>query len=308
MVQLASTEKVPELRQEAVRQLGPMGAKDELWTLYQKETTPEIKRQILGSLFVSGDAAHLIDVANTEQNVELRRRAIDASARATAQAERSLRRVSADLHDGPAQYVALAAMRMGSLVPATEEGRREAAALGEALQTALGEILADLVQPRPMTRLLQGDVGSGKTVVAAAAGLVAVAHSAQVAVMAPTEILAEQHFRTLTALGGVAGLVPALWTGSTPAGERRELARRLLLPAGDRFALDLVVGTHALLEEEVPLPRLGLVVVDEQHRFGVRQRAQLANKGKGFPDVLVMSATPIPRSRAPTPISRAWKS
>jgi len=116
--------------------------------------------------------------------------------------------------------------------------------------------------------------------------------------MAPTEILAEQHFRTLAALGKAAGIVPALWTGSTGVAARRELRKRLRLPASDPGALDLLVGTHALLEDDVPLPRLGLVVVDEQHRFGVRQRAQLAKKGAGFPDVLVMTATPIPRSLA----------
>jgi ATP-dependent DNA helicase RecG len=152
--------------------------------------------------------------------------------------------------------------------------------------------------PRSMHRLLVGDVGAGKTVVAFLAAACAIEAGFQVAFMAPTEILAEQHLRTLTALGAPAGIVPALWTGSTPARARRELAARLRLPAGDPGALDLLVGTHALLEDEVPLPRLGLVVVDEQHRFGVRQRAQLAAKGSGFPDVLVMTATPIPRTLA----------
>jgi ATP-dependent DNA helicase RecG len=165
-----------------------------------------------------------------------------------------------------------------------------------AQKRAVNEIVTDMKAERSMHRLLVGDVGSGKTVVALLAAACAAEAGFQVAFMAPTEILAEQHFRTLTALGGAAGLAPALWTGSTPAGERKELARRLRLPAVDRFAIDLVVGTHALLEDEVPLPRLGLVVVDEQHRFGVRQRAQLAKKGAGFPDVLVMTATPIPRS------------
>ncbi|MGH7726391.1 MAG: ATP-dependent DNA helicase RecG [Candidatus Eiseniibacteriota bacterium] len=167
-----------------------------------------------------------------------------------------------------------------------------------AQKRAVNEIVRDMKRDRSMHRLLVGDVGSGKTVVALIAAACAVEAGHQVALMAPTEILAEQHFRTLTALGRAAGLVPALWTGSTGEVARKEMRRRLRLPAGDRFALDLVVGTHALLEEDVPLPRLGLVIVDEQHRFGVRQRAVLATRGPGFPDVLVMTATPIPRTLA----------
>ena len=168
----------------------------------------------------------------------------------------------------------------------------------KAQQRAVNEIVADMKAPRAMHRLLVGDVGTGKTVVALLAAVCAVEAGFQVAVMAPTEILAEQHFRTLSALGGAAGVVPALWTGSTPPSARREFRKRLELPAGAPGALDLLVGTHALIEEDVPLPRLGLVVVDEQHRFGVRQRALLASKGRGFPDVLVMTATPIPRTLA----------
>jgi ATP-dependent DNA helicase RecG len=145
-----------------------------------------------------------------------------------------------------------------------------------AQKRTVNEIVRDMKAPRPMHRLLVGDVGAGKTVVALLAAACAAEAGFQIAFMAPTEILAEQHFRTLSALGKAADLAPALWTGSTPESGRRELRRRLALPAGDPFALDLVVGTHALLEDDVPLPRLGLVVVDEQHRFGVRQRAQLA--------------------------------
>ncbi len=167
-----------------------------------------------------------------------------------------------------------------------------------AQKRAVNEIVLDMKARRSMHRMLVGDVGTGKTVVALLAAVCAVEAGFQVAVMAPTEILAEQHFRTLSALGQAAGVMPALWTGSTTEGARRELRKRLALPAGDALGLDLLVGTHALLEDEVPLPRLGLVVVDEQHRFGVRQRAQLAQKGSGFPDVLVMTATPIPRSLA----------
>ena len=157
---------------------------------------------------------------------------------------------------------------------------------------ALDEIVADLKAPRPMHRLLIGDVGSGKTVVALLAALHVVEAGHQAAFMAPTEILARQHAATLTRLAAPAGVAVAALTGATPAAERRTLAARLLA----REPM-LVVGTHALLEEKVALPALGLAVVDEQHRFGVGQRAALAQKG-ALPDVLVLTATPIPRTLA----------
>ncbi|HBY94573.1 MAG TPA: DNA helicase RecG [Chloroflexi bacterium] len=175
---------------------------------------------------------------------------------------------------------------------------------------ALDEILGDVADPAPMSRLLQGDVGSGKTVVAAAAMLIAVAAGTQVAFMAPTEILAEQHYKSLTALLsqpaeenaradgqpllGTRDPAIALLIGSTPAAERRDLLGRLA--AGE---VDIIVGTHALIQPDVTFKELGLVVVDEQHRFGVEQRGALRQKGgAASPDVLVMSATPIPRSLA----------
>ena len=161
---------------------------------------------------------------------------------------------------------------------------------------ALAEILADLREARPMARLLQGDVGSGKTVVAAAAVLVAHANGRQAAVMAPTEILAEQHFHNLRGL--YAGLDDAdrpsvaLLTGSTRAAERRKT-----LAAAGAGEIDVLVGTHALIQETVGFDRLGLAVVDEQHRFGVRQRAGLPDKATGAqPHLLSMTATPIPRT------------
>ena len=165
---------------------------------------------------------------------------------------------------------------------------------------ALEEIRADMAAPKPMSRLLQGDVGSGKTVVAAAAALVAIADGHQAAILAPTELLAEQHVRSL---GRLFGLLPeerrpalALLTGSTPAAERRAIDEGL-----QSGALNLLIGTHAILEERVVFQRLGLAVIDEQHRFGVGQRHALRAKGAGAgynPDVLVMTATPIPRSLA----------
>lgn len=161
-------------------------------------------------------------------------------------------------------------------------------------EQALAEILSDMAQPHPMHRLLQGDVGSGKTVVAAAAIVEAVASGAQAAVMAPTEILATQHEQTFRRLLGPLGLRVGLITGSLKPGEK--IAQRAGIAAG-RF--DVAVGTHALITDRVVFDDLGLVVIDEQHKFGVEQRGLLYGKG-ARPDVLVMTATPIPRTLAMT--------
>jgi ATP-dependent DNA helicase RecG len=158
----------------------------------------------------------------------------------------------------------------------------------------IGEIEHDMTSGPPMLRLLQGDVGSGKTAVAFAAALGVVAGGSQVALMAPTEILAEQHHRTLGPWCERAGLRIALLTGSTPRAERTSLLA--LVEAG---RIDVVVGTHALIVGDVAFARLGLVVVDEQHRFGVEQRGLLRGKGD-MPHLLVMTATPIPRTMALT--------
>ncbi len=144
-----------------------------------------------------------------------------------------------------------------------------------------------------MNRLLQGDVGSGKTAVAAYGAWLAWKNGHQSALMAPTEILATQHFATLSALLSPAGIRVALLTGSMKAAEKRNIY--IALESGE---IDLVVGTHALLSEGVAFSRLGLVITDEQHRFGVAQRAALAAKAELHPHVLVMSATPIPRTLA----------
>ena len=159
---------------------------------------------------------------------------------------------------------------------------------------AAREIFADMCSDRRMHRLLQGDVGSGKTIVALFAALLAVENGYQAAVMAPTELLAEQHARTFTRLLEPLGMRPLLVTGSLPARERREASDRL-----SSGAPLVAVGTHALLEKSATFGRLGLAVIDEQHRFGVEQRAALGAKGER-PDVLLMSATPIPRSLALT--------
>jgi ATP-dependent DNA helicase RecG len=156
----------------------------------------------------------------------------------------------------------------------------------------LQEIFADMASPHRMNRLLQGDVGSGKTVVALFAMLLALEGGYQAALMAPTELLAEQHARGIGELVRSLGLEAHLLTGRLGARERREVLGAV---AGGQAGL--VVGTHALIQEGVEFQRLGLVVVDEQHRFGVRQRMALGEK-ESRPDVLVMSATPIPRSLA----------
>ena len=159
---------------------------------------------------------------------------------------------------------------------------------------SLAEIVADMQKPWPMQRLLQGDVGAGKTIVALLAAVVAIENGFQVAFMAPTEILAEQHFGTLSRCLATTRYRVALLSGRiTPA------ERRTLLPAIERGDIHLVVGTHALVQEQVKFRALALAVIDEQHRFGVMQRATLAAKGL-HPDVLVMTATPIPRTLALT--------
>ena len=188
----------------------------------------------------------------------------------------------------------------------TEEGKALALAASGALESrvretlpfkltadqdaAVGDVAKDLSQPRPMHRLVIGDVGSGKTVVALLAATHAIETGHQVAFMAPTEVLARQHATTLARFATPAGIEVASITGSTPAAARRLLQARLL--TGEPL---LVVGTHALLEAKLQIPNLALAIVDEQHRFGVKQRATLAKKGV-LPHVLVLTATPIPRT------------
>ena len=164
--------------------------------------------------------------------------------------------------------------------------------LTNAQRRAIGEAVADMRSGRPMNRLCQGDVGSGKTMVAAGCVWFAAQSGWQSALMAPTEILARQHYENLTPLFEKFGLRCALLTGSTKARERREILENLALGK-----IDLCIGTHALLTEDVSYARLGLVITDEQHRFGVNQRAALGQKAEN-PHMLVLSATPIPRTLA----------
>jgi ATP-dependent DNA helicase RecG len=156
------------------------------------------------------------------------------------------------------------------------------------------QLSRDMARPEPMNRLVQGDVGSGKTAVAMVAASLALQSGYQVAVMAPTEILAEQHFKNFSKVFAKAGVDVTLVTGSGGAKLKRERRERVV-----SGSVGIAVGTHALLEDKVEFAKLGLVIVDEQHRFGVMQRHQLMEKGV-HPDVLVMTATPIPRTLAMT--------
>ncbi len=168
--------------------------------------------------------------------------------------------------------------------------------LTNAQKKVIKEVYRDLCSGKQMNRLLQGDVGSGKTIVAFICMLLAIGHDAQAALIAPTEILAQQHYQGLKKFADALKLRVALLTGSTKAKERKLLLS--YLRSGD---IHILIGTHALLEERVKFKNLGLAVIDEQHRFGVAQRAKLWNKDqKILPHVLVMTATPIPRTLAMT--------
>jgi ATP-dependent DNA helicase RecG len=166
--------------------------------------------------------------------------------------------------------------------------------LTRAQDEAVGAIVSDLTRTRPMNRLLQGDVGCGKTVVALYAALTAVANRCQVAIMAPTELLAEQHYRSIDQYLADSRVQYGLLVGGMRAAQRRKLLAQI-----ESGEMDVVVGTHALIQKDVDFANLGLVVVDEQHRFGVRQRAVIRSKALA-PHYLVMTATPIPRTLAMT--------
>lgn len=165
--------------------------------------------------------------------------------------------------------------------------------LTDAQKRVLKEIRADMAKPAQMNRLLQGDVGSGKTIVALMSMLIALDNGFQACLMAPTEILAAQHFNSLSQLANGLGINIRLLTGSTKAAERKEIFEQL-----ENGSLHIIIGTHALLEDKVVFRNLGLAIIDEQHRFGVEQRSKLWKKNSIPPHVLVMTATPIPRTLA----------
>ncbi len=167
--------------------------------------------------------------------------------------------------------------------------------LTNAQKRVIREIYNDLRSPHQMNRLLQGDVGSGKTLVALMTMLIAIGNGYQTCLMAPTEILAQQHYATFTHMLGKMDIEIRLLTGSTKTSERQEI-----LPALQEGKIQILIGTHALIEDTVQFANLGLVVIDEQHRFGVEQRAKLWQKNDIPPHILVMTATPIPRTLAMT--------
>ncbi|HPD61097.1 MAG TPA: ATP-dependent DNA helicase RecG, partial [Thermodesulfobacteriota bacterium] len=166
--------------------------------------------------------------------------------------------------------------------------------LTPAQKRVVSEIKTDMAKPTPMNRLIQGDVGSGKTIVAFAAALLAIENHYQVAIMAPTEILAEQHFLTLRQLAEKTGIKIAYLFSSMKKSSRNEVYKNI-----KNGKINLIIGTNALIQEGVEFAKLGLGIIDEQHRFGVIQRATLKRKGES-PDILVMTATPIPRTLAMT--------
>jgi len=203
----------------------------------------------------------------------------------------SLRRLRSEIRRDPAWPVAARGGLAERLLAGT--GFR----LTGAQQRVLAELRADLADPHPMLRLVQGDVGSGKTIVAALAAADAVEAGCQAALMAPTELLAEQHLQNFTRWLAPLGLAPLLVTGRMPAKARREA--EAALAAGSQ---GIAIGTHALFQDEVRFAKLALVIVDEQHRFGVHQRMRLREKGTAgrYPHQLIMTATPIPRTLAMT--------
>jgi ATP-dependent DNA helicase RecG len=188
-------------------------------------------------------------------------------------------------------------------VPTVDDRIRQSAAsvlpfkLTPGQRQAVKEIVDDMRSPAPMHRLLQGDVGAGKTIVALLAAIVAMENGLQVAFMAPTEILANQHFSNIARMLASSRFRVDLLTGSTPGLQKHTVTSHI-----ERGSTHLVVGTHALVQEAVTFHKLGLVIIDEQHRFGVEQRATLREKGLR-PDVLLMTATPIPRTLALTDYS-----
>ena len=168
--------------------------------------------------------------------------------------------------------------------------------LTNAQKRVIKECYENMCSKKQMNRLIQGDVGSGKTIVAFLCMLFPIEGNAQVAFMAPTEVLAEQHFKSVLSLAKKLNLSVDLLTGSTKPKERDVLLKNLL-----SGKTNILIGTHALIEERVQFKKLGLVVIDEQHKFGVAQRAKLwSKKEKYYPHILVMTATPIPRTLALT--------
>ncbi|MCI6433646.1 MAG: ATP-dependent DNA helicase RecG [Clostridiales bacterium] len=246
-----------------------------------EEVLPAALRQRYGILGAE-EAYHIIhQPASMAQAREARKRMIFEEFFVFSAGLSLMRAARAEKRTAPYENTDLASFYAG--LPFTLTG---------AQQRAIEEILADLKKGTPMNRLVQGDVGSGKTMVAAAAACCAARNGKQTALMAPTEILAEQHYASLSALFAPMGITVALLTGSMTVKEKRSVRQAL-----EEGTVQIAVGTHALISESTVFHDLGLVITDEQHRFGVGQRSRLSAKGDA-PHLLVMSATPIPRTLA----------
>ena len=246
-----------------------------------EEVLPAALRQRYGILGAE-EAYHIIhQPASMAQAREARKRMIFEEFFVFSAGLSLMRAARAEKRTAPYENTDLASFYAG--LPFTLTG---------AQQRAIEEILADLKKGTPMNRLVQGDVGSGKTMVAAAAACCAARNGKQTALMAPTEILAEQHYASLSALFAPMGITVALLTGSMTVKEKRNVRQAL-----EEGTVQIAVGTHALISESTVFHDLGLVITDEQHRFGVGQRSRLSAKGDA-PHLLVMSATPIPRTLA----------
>ena len=246
-----------------------------------EEVLPAALRQRYGILGAE-EAYHIIhQPASMAQAREARKRMIFEEFFVFSTGLALMRAARAEKRTAPYENTDLASFYAG--LPFTLTG---------AQQRAIEEILADLKKGTPMNRLVQGDVGSGKTMVAAAAACCAARNGKQTALMAPTEILAEQHYASLSALFAPMGITVALLTGSMTVKEKRSVRQAL-----EEGTVQIAVGTHALISESTVFHDLGLVITDEQHRFGVGQRSRLSAKGDA-PHLLVMSATPIPRTLA----------
>lgn len=246
-----------------------------------EEVLPAALRQRYGILGAE-EAYHIIhQPASMAQAREARKRMIFEEFFVFSAGLALMRAARAEKRTAPYENTDLASFYAG--LPFTLTG---------AQQRAIEEILADLKKGTPMNRLVQGDVGSGKTMVAAAAAFCAARNGKQTALMAPTEILAEQHYASLSALFAPMGITVALLTGSMTVKEKRSVRQAL-----EEGTVQIAVGTHALISESTVFHDLGLVITDEQHRFGVGQRSRLSAKGDA-PHLLVMSATPIPRTLA----------
>ncbi len=245
------------------------------------EVLPQSVRQRYGILGAE-EAYHIIhEPASMEQAQQARKRMIFEEFFVFSAGLSLMRAARAEKKTPPYEDIDLSGF-YGSL-PFTLTG---------AQQRAIDEILADFQKGTPMNRLVQGDVGSGKTMVAAGAACCAARNGRQSALMAPTEILAEQHYASLSALFAPMGIQVALLTGSMTAKEKKQVREGL-----ENGSVQIAVGTHALISESTVFHDLGLVITDEQHRFGVGQRSRLSAKGTD-PHLLVMSATPIPRTLA----------